>query len=67
MKRTLLLVSALLAGCAAYRPLALPTDDALLHDVAQLRVDAGRMPDAALASSRCNAAWRGSRNWSTSC
>ena len=52
MKRSALLVSALLAGCAAYRPLALPTDDALLRDVARLAVDADRMPDAALAAHR---------------
>ena len=52
MKPYALLVSALLAGCATYRPLALPTDDALLRDVARLSVDAGRMPDAALASHR---------------
>ncbi len=52
MNRTALLLSALLTGCASYRPLALPTDDALLRDVALLRVDATQMPDAALASHR---------------
>ncbi len=52
MKRSALLMSALLAGCAIYRPLALPTDDALLRDVARLAVDADRMPDAALAAHR---------------
>jgi cobalt-zinc-cadmium efflux system outer membrane protein len=52
MNRTALLVSALLAGCATYRPLALPNDDALLRDVARLQVDTARMPDAALASHR---------------
>ena len=52
MKRIALLASALLAGCATYRPLALPTDDALARDVARLSVDADRMPDAALASHR---------------
>ena len=52
MKLYALLVSAWLAGCATYRPLALPTDDALLRDVARLSVDADRMPDAALASHR---------------
>jgi outer membrane protein TolC len=52
MKRSALLVSALCAGCASYRPLSLPTDAALVHEVAQLRVDTARMPDAALAAHR---------------
>ena len=52
MRRLALLGAALLAGCAAYRPLALPTDDALVHDVARLSVDVARMPDAALAAHR---------------
>jgi outer membrane protein TolC len=52
MKRLALLGAALLAGCATYRPLALPTDDALVHDVSRLGVDTATMPDAALASHR---------------
>ncbi len=52
MKRSALLLSALMAGCAAYRPLALPTDAALERDVARLSIDAARMPDAALAAHR---------------
>ena len=52
MTRAALFLSALLAGCASYRPLALPTEDALSHDVARLRVDTARMPDAALAAHR---------------
>jgi outer membrane protein TolC len=52
MKRHALLLSALLAGCAAYRPLTLPTDEALAHDVARLSVATARMPDDALAAHR---------------
>ena len=52
MKSSALLVSALLAGCATYRPLALPADAALVRDVARLSIDAARMPDGALASHR---------------
>ena len=52
MKRLALLASALLAGCATYRPLALPTDAALVRDVAQLSVDNARMPVPAPAGHR---------------
>ncbi len=52
MKRAAFLLSALLGGCATYHPLALPTDDALIHDVARLSVDLAQMPDATLAAHR---------------
>ena len=52
MKRLALLGAALLAGCATYRPLALPTDDALVHDVARLSVDTATMPEVGLSSHR---------------
>lgn len=50
MKRAVLALSALLAGCAGYRPLALPGDDALVHDVRQLSVDVARLPGSELAA-----------------
>ncbi len=46
------MLSALLAGCASYQPMALPETDALVHDVMQLKVDASTMPEASLASHR---------------
>ena len=52
MKRLALLGAALLAGCATYRPLALPAGDALVHDVSRLSVDTATMPDVALSSHR---------------
>ena len=52
MRRAALLASALLAGCATYRPLVLSTDDALIHEVGRLSVDVALMPDAALAAHR---------------
>lgn len=50
MKRAAIALSALLAGCAAYRPLALPTDAALIHEVGRLSVDIARLPGSDLAS-----------------
>ncbi len=50
MKSSLVMLSALLAGCASYQPMALPDADALVHDVRRLSVDASAMPDAALAA-----------------
>ena len=52
MRRLALVAAALLAGCASYRPLALPTQDALVRDAARLRVDTARMPDPGLAAHR---------------
>jgi outer membrane protein TolC len=52
MRRVTLSACALLAGCASYQPLALPTDAALIRDARRLSVDAARMPDAALAAHR---------------
>jgi len=50
MKRAALALSALLAGCASYRPLALPSDAALVRDVGQLSVDVARLPGSELAA-----------------
>jgi outer membrane protein TolC len=50
MKRAAFALSALLAGCAGYRPLALPSDAALAHDVGQLSVDVARLPGPGLAA-----------------
>ena len=52
MKPLVLLCTALVAGCASYRPLNLPTADALVHDAERLSVDVARMPDVALAAHR---------------
>jgi outer membrane protein TolC len=48
MRTTILLLSSLVAGCAAYRPLALPDGDDLSHEVMQLKVDSSLMPAPAL-------------------
>lgn len=52
MKPLIWLVPALAAGCASYRPLALPDGDSLAHEVRQLSVDTSAMPDATLRSHR---------------
>lgn len=50
MKRAALVLSALLAGCASYRPLALPSDTALIHDIGRLGVDVARLPRSELGA-----------------
>jgi outer membrane protein TolC len=52
MRLAVSLIAVVLAGCATYRPLALPTDDALIRDASRLRVDTAQMPGAALAAHR---------------
>ncbi|MEO5688681.1 MAG: TolC family protein [Burkholderiaceae bacterium] len=55
MRPAVLLPCVLLAGCATYQPLALPTDAALIHDANRLSIAAARMPDAELAAHRFDA------------
>ena len=52
MRQVVALMCAMLAGCATYQPLTLPTDAALIRDAGRISIDTTQMPDAGLAAHR---------------
>ena len=48
MRQPLFVACLALAGCASYQPMTLPSQEALVHEVQRLSVDASQMPSAEL-------------------